>query len=205
LFWGAAIPEDIPHTQRPGTCAGMRRLPVGGSVRPDYGVRSHRSSIPSRVLPKSAGRCIAGMMETHAELKERVRRDQQPSRLDLGLDQDPAPRHGTQAQRDRIRAGVVPHQLGLSIRQIRPATGPSPSRDPAPQARRKPARSPVAAAGPWTNHPHPGGDPVRGRLPGTLVAHLASDPVIRDIEWPLLSRQTATQNRKIFFKLEDPG
>ena len=62
-----------------GPVPGMRRGTAcwGDRSRTDYGVRSHRSSIPSRVLPKSAGRCIAGMMETYDELKERVRREQQ--------------------------------------------------------------------------------------------------------------------------------
>ena len=53
-----------------GPVPGMRRGTAcwGDRCRTDYGVRSHRSSIkrvPSRVLPKSAGRCIAGMMEPH--------------------------------------------------------------------------------------------------------------------------------------------
>src|SRR3954452_9485534 len=62
-------------------------------------------------------------METHDELKERVRREQRlVARLRL------APERLEEAQRERIWAVVEAHQAGLSIRQIAAATGLSPSR-----------------------------------------------------------------------------
>jgi hypothetical protein len=94
------------YVVQPGTCT---RYEAGDYLWGDrygqtMGFARISRSIPSRVLPKSAGRCIAGMMETHNELPERVQRKQQLTALDLGLDQNPAPRHGTQAQRDHKRA-----------------------------------------------------------------------------------------------------
>jgi hypothetical protein len=82
LFFGAAIPGGPRMGGQPGTCAGMRRLPVGG-IGPSQTmgcIGAVSTRVPSQLLPKSAGRCIAGMMETHAELPERVRRDQQHNR-----------------------------------------------------------------------------------------------------------------------------
>src|SRR3954464_12480804 len=62
-------------------------------------------------------------METHDELKERVRREQQlVARLRLAMERL------EEAQRERIWAVVEAHQAGLSIRQIAAATGLSPSR-----------------------------------------------------------------------------
>ena len=64
----------------PGTCT---RYEAGDCLLRDrYGltmgfarIGAVSTRVPSRVLPKSAGRCIAGMMETHDELPERVRRE----------------------------------------------------------------------------------------------------------------------------------
>ena len=62
-------------------------------------------------------------METHDELKERVRREQWlAARLPLATERLEG------AQQERIWAIVETHQSGLSIRQIASATGLSPSR-----------------------------------------------------------------------------
>src|SRR4051794_6748812 len=62
-------------------------------------------------------------METHGELRERIRREQRlAARLRLATDRL------EEAQRERIWAVVEAHQSGLSIRQIAAATGLSPSR-----------------------------------------------------------------------------
>jgi len=62
-------------------------------------------------------------METHDELKARVRREQWlAARLRLATERLEG------AQRERIWAIVEAHQSGLSIRQIASATGLSPSR-----------------------------------------------------------------------------
>ena len=62
-------------------------------------------------------------METHDELKERVRREQrQAARLRLATERLEG------AQRERIWAIVDAHQSGLSVRQIAGATGLSSSR-----------------------------------------------------------------------------
>jgi hypothetical protein len=62
-------------------------------------------------------------METHAELKERVRLEQRlTARLRLATERL------EEAQRERIWAVVEAHQSGLSVRQIAAATGLSSSR-----------------------------------------------------------------------------
>jgi hypothetical protein len=62
-------------------------------------------------------------METHDELEERIRREQQVSaRLRLATERL------DEAQRERIWAIVEAHQSGLSVRQIAAATGLSSSR-----------------------------------------------------------------------------
>jgi hypothetical protein len=62
-------------------------------------------------------------METHDELRERIRREQRrAARLRLATDRL------EEAQRERIWAVVEAHQSGLSIRQIAAATGLSSSR-----------------------------------------------------------------------------
>ena len=86
LFWGAAIPGDMVQ---PGTCTRYEAgdCLLGGSVPHDYGVRrieAVSTRVPSRVLPKSAGRCIAGMMESH----------------DCGASQSQGPRPGVPATGD---------------------------------------------------------------------------------------------------------
>jgi len=62
-------------------------------------------------------------METHDELKERVRREQRlAARLRLATERLEG------ARRERIWAIVEAHQSGLSVRQIAAATGLSSSR-----------------------------------------------------------------------------
>src|SRR5512140_3956634 len=62
-------------------------------------------------------------METHDEVEERIRREQQvAARLRLATERL------DEAQRERIWAIVEAHQAGLSVRQIAAATGLSSSR-----------------------------------------------------------------------------
>jgi hypothetical protein len=84
------VPGDLCRYEAGDCLLGDRYVQTMGFAR----IGAVSTSVPSRLLSKSAGRCIAGMMKTQDELKERVQREQQLTAPDLGLDQDPAPRHG---------------------------------------------------------------------------------------------------------------
>jgi hypothetical protein len=136
------------------------RCHTGGSIVLGCG---HTWGTPPGGTTGDQATASPGRMETHDELKERARREQQPSRPDLGLDQDPAtsPRNAG-PERPHLDRQVTPPRQGCRKARDRPEREPGPSSPGLDEAREIPGGNCQQRGPNRSDEPRPGGGPVPG-------------------------------------------